>query len=113
VQYGDIPADARFLTFKTSLFGIPKVYVNGVEPSSVKTVESTREPQMLYFDISAYAGKSVGLSFLVQASSFEARSGWLDSIGFTSVIPEPQTIRLLAIGGSLLAFRQWRHRRGC
>jgi hypothetical protein len=115
-QLGQVPAGIKYLGY--SFFGYnPVVTFEGhvlkrVAPESMSRVRT--ELTDVYLDISEYAG---GFGELRFSLDFRGPGGagdlFLDNIRLTNVIPEPGVVSILALGGALFAFRQWRHRRGC
>jgi hypothetical protein len=87
-QSGDIPADAKTLTFRHDPFEEYIVTADGnrLFPSSP---EPSQSPEMTSLDISAFAGKNVELVFVLAGDS-----GMIDSIAFAG--PPLQFIRFVS-----------------
>jgi hypothetical protein len=101
-QRGDVPDDARLLTFQYSGYGF-LVTANNKALSATLTT-----PTMQAFDISAYSGEAIDLKITALGPLMPTQSGssFIDSIAFT--VPEPSSLLLAVIGlsGTLLAL--WR-----
>ncbi|MBI3416546.1 MAG: PEP-CTERM sorting domain-containing protein [Verrucomicrobia bacterium] len=111
VQRGDVPSDARFLSY--TFAGSPfQVTINGqnllpaVQNGAVNPIE-------ILIDVSKYAGQNVQLTFSGAAGVFApndpAGLRWLDNIQFE--VPEPGTVTLFGLGGCALLAAGLRRRR--
>jgi hypothetical protein len=98
-QRGDIPWNAKYLYYKAHNTG-PPVSIDGNALHLLAGLFPLDDiPRFLWFDISAYAGRNVELQFVVPDNPLGGSgSGFLDSIGFASSIPEPGTMALLLLG---------------
>jgi hypothetical protein len=99
LQTGDIPPDARWLSWRLLTLSSPTIVVDG---SSYLTFDLPRDPEdstKVLFDISPWAGSTVTLGFGTSGDNNYA----IDSIAF--VVPEPGTTALLSLGavGFLIA----------
>jgi hypothetical protein len=91
-QRGDIPADARVLTFNYSGYGfLAEVNGQNLRPTYLSGT-------MQAFDISSFQGQTVDLTLTALGPLMPTQSGssYIDSIAFT--VPEPSTVVLLAGG---------------
>jgi len=101
-QTGEVPADARWLTFRL-LGGDAYVGIDNRDFLISRLAWDPIDSRQRYLDISDWAGETVTLSFSAPEASFS-----VDSIAF--VIPEPSTWALLGLGAVLLmiaARREW------
>ena len=84
----------------------PSVFVDGLLLKLVAGQESFGAPaKELYYDISAFSGQTVSLEFNAHASFGNYQTVYMDSIGFSSAIPEPGTTTLIVFGLVLLSGR--------
>jgi hypothetical protein len=96
VQRGEVPAEARILTYKFS--GAPlALTVNGADLQPLAD-----SPSAAAFDISSFAGQTVDLklTLLGPAMPNEPATTFVDSIAFG--IPEPTALALMAMGTLVL-----------
>lgn len=98
-QAGTVPVDARYLTFTFGGNGLV-ASINGEDITSLYPIPAFN-PKTVVADISRFAGQTVELTFRTTDEVPVLGGGpvsILDSIAF-SVIPEPSTYALLALGG--------------
>jgi hypothetical protein len=109
-QTGEIPADAQLLTY--DYLSIPlTVKINGVEIAPITPLRVNPPPVgKAVYDVSAFSGQIVDLSFTTHAVRDIRNDVILDNIAF--VIPEPRSVMLGFCGVGL--FSLWllcsRHR---
>jgi hypothetical protein len=96
-QRGDVPADARYLSFRQYTYSgaiAPRVNGEGLPFLAGNSVWSI-------WDISAHAGKEVELSFHWYSIGFPiGETAFMDSIVFD--VPEPGAWSLALLGGAVL-----------
>jgi hypothetical protein len=105
-QRGDLPTDARYLTFSGGLF---EASINGIQLTNLNK---------LYFsdgnyvaDISPFSGQTVDLVLRTRFGSVpDAGIHDIDAITFSA--PEPSTMALALVGISVLAVTAFRRRGG-
>ncbi|HVY72219.1 MAG TPA: hypothetical protein VHH73_19960 [Verrucomicrobiae bacterium] len=104
-QIGVVPADARYLELKGLLNGVvvsidaaPLQLAGGTSPAD-------NTARTLYYDLNGVAGQNVILT-IQSGSTIPAAYNVLDSIAFTSVVPEPGPVALMMMGATMLGIRQ-------
>ena len=97
-QEGEIPIDARLLTYRSS--GGPVLpFINGVLPPAAPQPDPFQLGALL--DISRWAGQTVNLSFTFPGGSVFGSQQSLDGVVFQ--VPEPGTLAMVVTGGAVLA----------
>jgi hypothetical protein len=112
-QQGEVPVASPYLTIRERYEGRPfGVSING---SALPLVSQgvARGGYQLTYDVSGYAGQTVILTLTTPPFNvFGSGSGYLDSLAFTSQVPEPCPLVLLGAGGSLFVLvAAWRDQR--
>ena len=107
-QRGDIPAEARFLTFtfRDRPFAVT---INGEQLTGDPFQLPSESASTVQVDVSRFAGQTVELTF--RTSYYLLPGGGdheLDAIAF--IVPEPTTLAFVAVGIAVLACRWRRHR---
>jgi hypothetical protein len=115
-QTGQIPLGSQSIQFLMmsppvaggAIQASPIVTINGT-PISLSAISSSGGVMTMAGDISAYAGTTVDLAFLCQATSgsFPADENifTLDSIQFSpQSVPEPSSLGLLGIGAAIICW---------
>jgi hypothetical protein len=99
-QTATVPADTESLIFKDYVYSGYHATMSvslGGQNLSLITISNTPNYKLVGADISAFAGQTVTLSFSASSGGYN-----LDGIQFSSqLVPEPGTLGLLALGGSL------------
>lgn len=110
-QVGDIPSEARFLTFRT--FGWITALIKRSpfldeftwqNPHDLLLFDAA-DPSRRFLDITPWAGQTVELSFVISGDT----PAGVDSIAF--VVPEPGTVTLFSLGAACLALVMRRRKR--
>ena len=100
-QRGEVPLDARLLTFHYSGYGFVVTADNKPLSAAIST------PTMQAFDISAFEGQTIDLKLTAAGPLMPTQSGstFIDSIAFTVPEPSPLSLALIGVVGICLAFR--------
>jgi hypothetical protein len=105
-QQGQVPAEHRYLTLREGYDSLPfRMSINGTGLPLVSQGGARGGGYQFTYDVSAYAGQTVTLTLTSPPFDAFGRGShdYLDSLAFTSQVPEPTPLVLLGVGGSLLA----------
>jgi hypothetical protein len=104
-QTGQIPLNAVSLLF----YGFERMEVTfGGLPLTLVTLETRSNYHLVGANVSAFAGQTGELKFLMPDLGFGSPMVYLDDIQFSpQPVPEPDTLRLFVLGGLVFSLSCW------